>query len=364
MMTSQSYKIIFEGCILEGCDAEEVKKNLAAFFKISVERIEKYFVGRPVVIRKNADHQTAVKIERAFRDAGAVCRAEPIVETSVDEIPKLEMEQESPALESSAPETMECPKCGFQQEKAEECAHCGIVIAKFVQKTPSHSTQVEGKGDPVVAAEMLRKTVRQQSQKGFLRVAVPLALVATLSFYLFFWFVEPRLNARNFIDVLTDFGARELTIPLDTRAVSEGQIPYRVGKVFVVEPEHTIWISREGEKVPPKIHPSWYRLNRSIRAFEPEEVRTLIRIRKKLRGARLYMTDIARDGLLTRTKVVDNHVLILDVYDWVNETYIGSWFFDPGGFKGDTMTEDELEEMVEATSSSAVSKFIESMPEI
>ena len=76
------------------------------------------------------------------------------------------------------------------------------------------------------------------------------------------------------------------------------------------------------------------------------------------------MTDMAKDGLLTRTKVVDNHVLILDVYDWVNETYIGSWSFDPGGFKGDTMTEDELEEMVEATSSSAVSKFIESMPEI
>ena len=363
-MKSQGYKIIFEGRILEGRNTEEVKKNLAAFFKISVERIEKYFVGRPVVIRKNVDHQTAVKIEKVFRDAGAVCRAEPIVETSADEIPKLEMEEQSPALQPNAPETMECPKCGFQQEKAEECAHCGIVIAKFVQKTPPHSTQAEGKGDPAAVAEMLRKTVGQQSRKSFLRVAVPLALVAALCFYVFFRFVEPRLNARNFVDSLIDFGARELAIPVDASAVSEGEIPYRIGKVFVVEPEHTIWISREGEKVPPKIHPSWYRLNRSIRAFEPEEVRTLIRIRKKLRGARLYMTDMAKDGLLTRTKVVDNHVLIMDVYDWVNETYIGSWSFDPGGFKGDTMTEDELEEMVEATSSSTVSKFIESMPEI
>lgn len=362
-MTSQRYKVIFEGIILEGCDAEEVKKNLAALFKISAERIEKYFVGRPVVIRNNADHQTAGKIEKAFRDAGAVCRAEAIVESDVDEIPNLEMEQQSRPPESSAPETMKCPKCGFQQEQGEECGHCGIVIRKFVQKTPSHSTQVEAKGDPVVAAEKLRKAVRPQSHKSFLRVAIPLALVAALSFYVFFWFVEPRLNARNFKDALTDFGARELTIPLDTEAVSEGQVPYRIGKVFVVEPEHTIWISREGEKVPPKIHPSWYRLDRSIRASEPEKVRTLIRIHKKLRGARLYMTDIAKDGLLTRTKVVDNHVLIMDIYDWVNETYIGSWTFDPGDFKGDMMSEDELDEMAEATSTSTVLKFIESMPE-
>ena len=62
--------------------------------------------------------------------------------------------------------------------------------------------------------------------------------------------------------------------------------------------------------------------------------------------------------------MVDNHVLIMDVFDWVNKTYIGSWSFDPGKFKGDAMTEDELDEMVEATSPSTISKFIVSMPEI
>ena len=362
-MTSQRYKLIFEGRILEGCEAEEVKKNLAALFKISAEKIEKYFVGRPVVIRKDADQQTAAKIEKAFRDAGAVCRAEPLVEADVDETPKLEMEQQSQPLESSAPETMECPKCGFQQEQGEECAQCGIVIRKFVQETPSQSTQTEGEGDAAVDLEQLREAARQESRKSFLKIAISLALVATLSFYVFFWFVEPRLNARNFKDALTDFGAREITIPLDTRAVPEGQIPYHTGKVFVVTPEHTIWLVNSGEDVPAKIHPSWYRLDRSIRASKPEEVSTLIRIHRELRGARLYMSDMARDGLLTRTKVVDNHVVIMNVYDLVNKTYIGSWTFDPGGFKGDRMTEDELDEMVEATSPSTISKFIESMPE-
>lgn len=363
-MTSQRYKVIFEGTILQGCAEEEVKKNLAALFKISVAKIEKYFVGRPVVIRKNADRETADKIEKAFRDAGAVCRAEPIVEPDVDETPHLEMEQQSRPPVSRAPETMECPKCGFQQEQGKECVRCGVVIRKFVQETPSHSTRVEAKGDSVKDPAELSKAVRQQGLKNFLKIAIPLALVGALSFYVFFWFVEPRLNARNFKDDLAKFGARELTIPLDSAAVPEGQIPYRIGKIFVVEPEHIIWMSREGEKIPPQIHPSWYRLDRSIRASEPEEVRTLIRIRKKLRGARLYRTDLAKDGLLTRTKVVDNHVLIMDVFDWVNKTYIGSWSFDPGKFKGDAMTEDELDEMVEATSPSTISKFIVSMPEI
>lgn len=35
---------------------------------------------------------------------------------------------------SEAPATMQCPKCGHSQPRAAECAQCGIVIAKFLEK--------------------------------------------------------------------------------------------------------------------------------------------------------------------------------------------------------------------------------------
>ena len=72
---------------------------------------------------------------------------------------------------------------------------------------------------------------------------------------------------------------------------------------------------------------------------------------------------VREDGLMTKTKVVDNHRLIMDVYNWPDQTYIGNWIFDPGDFKGEVMMEDELDEMAEATSNSTVAKFIKSMPE-
>ena len=32
-----------------------------------------------------------------------------------------------------APATMSCPRCGFQQPEAAECAGCGVFVAKFVE---------------------------------------------------------------------------------------------------------------------------------------------------------------------------------------------------------------------------------------
>ena len=92
--------------------------------------------------------------------------------------------------------------------------------------------------------------------------------------------------------------------------------------------------------------------------YEPDEVDTLIRISKELRGARLY-----REVGGSESKVVSAHRLHLDVYDWYGQTYIGRWTLDPGSFKGETMTREDLDEMIVATSNSTVLKFIKSMPE-
>jgi hypothetical protein len=139
-MASQLYRVVFEGRVIEGRDVREAKRNLARLFKVTEEKIERYFVGRPIVIKKDLDQQTAIKYEKAFRSAGAICHAE-----SMDSLPG---QPSAPATiqpemdRSVEPEMMECPKCGLVQQRAEECASCGIVIKKYVEKTAAPFAQM------------------------------------------------------------------------------------------------------------------------------------------------------------------------------------------------------------------------------
>ena len=193
---------------------------------------------------------------------------------------------------------------------------------------------------------------------------IPLAfltLLAVISFLLSglvcFRFIEPYLDAGKFKDSLNEFGARELEIHRGAVMAAE-EIPLRTGKVLVVIPEHTLLMLLGPETIPPRIHPAWYRLDRSIRASDPTEVDTLIRISTKLRSARVYN----KEKLIgSETKVVSAHILHLDVYDWQKQIFIGRWSLDPGNFKPGHMSDEELDAMIEATSNSTIVQFIDSM---
>ena len=84
--TEQRYRIFFRGELLEGKDQGKVKRNLAALFKIPPTQADRFFAGKPITIKINADEQTARKYHRAFKRAGAVCRivreAAPVSPTS------------------------------------------------------------------------------------------------------------------------------------------------------------------------------------------------------------------------------------------------------------------------------------------
>ena len=68
-----NYKIVFEGKIAEGCNIEDVKKNLASLYSVDVGEIERLFTGRPIVLKENLDYQTAIKDKGLFEETGAVC---------------------------------------------------------------------------------------------------------------------------------------------------------------------------------------------------------------------------------------------------------------------------------------------------
>jgi hypothetical protein len=216
-------------------------------------------------------------------------------------------------------------------------------------------------------SEVIKMTKRQK-ELFFLRLGVSgkisaatiivLAVIAGLSYFAYIQWIEPRLEAAKFEDSLAEFGARKFHIPHNYSEVPEGEVPYRIGKVLAVIPEHKIYMNRKGEIVPPKIHPIWYKLDGETRASEPDEVNTLIRISRDLKGARRYQRI---DGV--ESKIVSAHILHIDVYDWENQTYIGRWTLDPGKFTGEVMQEEDLDEMIKATSDDTVLEFIESMPE-
>ena len=72
------YNVDFSGRIIPGWELEEVKSNLAKLLKADEETIYKLLSGKRMVIKKNVDHQTALKINNAFKDAGADCIISPI----------------------------------------------------------------------------------------------------------------------------------------------------------------------------------------------------------------------------------------------------------------------------------------------
>lgn len=80
-MEETSYSLIFRGVISDGQNAETVKKNIAEIFKVSNDKIERLFSGRPVVVKKNVKHDTALKYQSMFQKAGALCAIEPFTVT-------------------------------------------------------------------------------------------------------------------------------------------------------------------------------------------------------------------------------------------------------------------------------------------
>ena len=132
------YRVTFNGNINSGIDVETVKKNLAVSFKLNEKQIERLFSGQPILIKKDADYQTACKYIDAFKRAGATCNVETSEIPTTAEAPDATYDNESSAIGKR--ESMTCPKCGYEQEQSPECMRCGLVIRKMQVTTTKHST--------------------------------------------------------------------------------------------------------------------------------------------------------------------------------------------------------------------------------
>lgn len=77
-MSSQLYRIVFDGEINRGSTLAQVKRDLAALFQADAEVIDQLFSGRPIVLKRGLDAETAIQYVSAMSRAGAVSRMEPM----------------------------------------------------------------------------------------------------------------------------------------------------------------------------------------------------------------------------------------------------------------------------------------------
>ncbi|GIX21406.1 MAG: hypothetical protein KatS3mg121_0189 [Gammaproteobacteria bacterium] len=76
-MSEPRYDIVFEGRLSGRLPLDQVKRNLAALFKMNTTQVEALFRGQAVVIKRGVDAATAERFKAAFDKAGAVCLARP-----------------------------------------------------------------------------------------------------------------------------------------------------------------------------------------------------------------------------------------------------------------------------------------------
>ena len=113
-------------------------------------------------------------------------------------------------------------------------------------------------------------------KQDFLVLGLPLLVIAGLFFLLYTFWLSPRMEAWKFRKVLTDY--INVDYSPSKRSVEKGAIPYRTGKILVVEKRKGKYWYVQNYREPPSAHidPAWYKLPMDIRATSPEQLDTLI----------------------------------------------------------------------------------------
>jgi len=89
------YAVVFSGGIAEGREPAAVKQQVAKLLKKSADEVASLFNGKPHVIKRDANPETAEKIVKIFRQAGAICEAQQITTPALVEKPAEPVKAES-----------------------------------------------------------------------------------------------------------------------------------------------------------------------------------------------------------------------------------------------------------------------------
>ena len=128
------YAVICKGKIKDGENAGEVKKRLAKIFKIEAATVERFFTGKPVIVKKGVDGDMARKIQNVFGKAGAKCGLKSYEEVDQVADDEWDYDDTSQIILSMEVGFITCPKCGLEQEDLGECRKCGLLYEKYLKR--------------------------------------------------------------------------------------------------------------------------------------------------------------------------------------------------------------------------------------
>lgn len=98
-MTKPNYRIILTGKSLPGINSEDMKKNLSKILKLPLDKIERSFTGKPLLIKSGLDLSTAEKYKATFERAGAESKIIPLSPGTGKSLVDKEKEPDMPARE-------------------------------------------------------------------------------------------------------------------------------------------------------------------------------------------------------------------------------------------------------------------------
>jgi uncharacterized protein YbjQ (UPF0145 family) len=120
---SERFNVIFKGELLPGVESSAARKTVAQLLKVDEAKAEPLFSGQPTVLRRDVDRDTAEKIQRALKNAGAVCELAPVGAA----------EPTAPAAGDASPAP---PQPGAPQSQA--AAPQGEVVHHFFETQDGH----------------------------------------------------------------------------------------------------------------------------------------------------------------------------------------------------------------------------------
>ncbi|GAB4354736.1 MAG: hypothetical protein Kow006_20680 [Gammaproteobacteria bacterium] len=77
-MSAHQFQIVFLGTDAEGHAAENVRAAMSAEFELNPALLDHLFSGRPVVVKRRIDAETAVRYKYLIDALGGIARIEPM----------------------------------------------------------------------------------------------------------------------------------------------------------------------------------------------------------------------------------------------------------------------------------------------
>lgn len=136
---AETYNLIFLPEVREGRDEDEVKKKLIATLNVEREKVDGWFEsGKPTILLKEIDEETAEKYMRAIMKCGAKCsvQSSDAEDGGLALVPK----------QFRTTQIFICPSCEHEEdvdEPLEQCPKCGLVIAKWQEQMAEEKAKEE-----------------------------------------------------------------------------------------------------------------------------------------------------------------------------------------------------------------------------